>query len=133
MSATTSLQAASLQPSLTVRDLARSAAWYSEVFGFTIARRVEHEGKLRSVYVTAGDVRILLNQDDGAKGRERKLGDGFSMMLNVDRDVDAVAAGIKARGGKLDMEPTDMPWGARMFRVFDPDGYKYAVACPVGK
>ena len=35
---------------------------------------------------------------------------------------------IKARGGSLELEPTDMPWGVRVFRVKDPDGFKIAIS-----
>jgi predicted enzyme related to lactoylglutathione lyase len=34
---------------------------------------------------------------------------------------------IKASGGRLDSEPFDAPWGARYFRLADPDGFKLAV------
>jgi len=30
------------------------------------------------------------------------------------------------------MEPKDMPWGARVFRVVDPDGFKWSVSKRVG-
>ena len=36
----------------------------------------------------------------------------------------AFAAGIKERGGSLESEPADMPWGARAFSVVDPDGFQ---------
>jgi len=35
--------------------------------GFTIERKIEREGKLRGVALKAGDVRLSINQDDGAK------------------------------------------------------------------
>ncbi len=37
----------------------------------------------------------------------------------------AIAAAIKARGGKLVSEPVDQSWGARTFNLVDPDGYRY--------
>ena len=124
--------ASSLQLSLTVNDLPRSVTWYRDVLGFAEGRRYERDGALRSVAVTAGQVRILLNQDDGARGWERQKAEGFSVLLNTDQDVDQLAAAIRARGGVLDSEPADMPWGSRMFRVRDPDGYKLTIAHPLG-
>ena len=57
--------------SLTVKDLQKSLAWYRDVFGFTVDREMERDGKLRAVALKAGAIRILLNQDDGAKGFDR--------------------------------------------------------------
>jgi uncharacterized glyoxalase superfamily protein PhnB len=31
-------------------------------------------------------------------------------------------------GGTLASEPTDMPWGQRVFRVKDPDGFVLVIA-----
>lgn len=120
--------ARSLGASLTVRDLQASVAWYQDALGFAIDRRIEREGQLRAVALRAGDVRILLNQDDGARGWDRVKGEGFSLMITTAQDVDGVAARIRAAGGTLDSEPADMPWGPRAFRVRDPDGYRLAIS-----
>ncbi|HEU5359266.1 MAG TPA: VOC family protein [Gemmatimonadales bacterium] len=125
------LQGEALMASLTVKDLEKSAAWYTGVVGFTEVRRTERDGKLRSIAVQAGNVRINLNQDDGARGWERVKGEGFSFTVSVTQSVDAVAAHIKAHGGTLDTEPADMPWGVRAFRIRDPDGYKWSVSRPL--
>ena len=39
-----------------------------------------------------------------------------------------MARQIKELGGKLEMEPTDMPWGPRIFRLKDPDGFKLTIS-----
>lgn len=72
----------------------------------------EHErnGKLVAVSIRAGSVRILLGQDDGAKGWDRVKGEGFSMQITTEDDIDELANRIKAAGGVLDMEPVDTPW-----------------------
>lgn len=123
-----SFHASALAASLTVRDVRTSLAWYRDVVGFAVDREMEHEGRLRAVAVRAGDVRILLNQDDGAKGLDRVKGEGFSLMITTAQDVDAVAARIREHGGTLDSEPADMPWGVRAFRLRDPDGYRFAIS-----
>ena len=75
-------------------------------------------------------MRILINQDDGAKGRDRVKGAGFSLQFITVQDIDDLAAEIRARGGTLDSEPADMPWGARVFRMLDPDGFKLTISSP---
>jgi lactoylglutathione lyase len=120
--------ATALTASLTVKDIQRSLAWYRDVLGFTVDRMMEREGKLRAVAFQAGAVRILINQDDGARGWERVKGEGFSLTFKTTQSIDAIAAGIKARGGELATDPADMPWGARVFRVVDPDGYRLSIS-----
>jgi uncharacterized glyoxalase superfamily protein PhnB len=124
------LRASALSVSLTVKDIRRSLAWYRDVMGFTVDREVERDGKLRFVALTAGEARISINQDDGAKGWDRVKGEGFSLQMTTAQSIDAIAKGIKDRGGTLDTEPADMPWGVRMFRIRDPDGYKFGISSP---
>ena len=117
-----------LTASLTVKDLQKSLAWYRDVVGFTVNEMYEREGKLMGVSLKAGDVRLLIGQDDGAKGWDRVKGEGFSLQITTAQNVDELAKRIKETGGTLDMEPTDMPWGARAFRLHDPDGFKLSVS-----
>ncbi|MBV8519993.1 MAG: VOC family protein [Acidobacteria bacterium] len=114
--------------SLTVNDLERSVAWYRDVAGFTVAQTHEREGKLVAASLRGGNARILLAQDDGARGANRAKGEGFSIMVVTEQNIDALADGIRARGGTLAAEPADMPWGARVFRVHDPDGFRIAIS-----
>ncbi len=73
-----SFRARTLSASLTVKDLAKSLAWYHDVVGFSVEREHRREGTLRAISLSAGDVRILINLDDGAKGWDRAKGEGFS-------------------------------------------------------
>lgn len=124
-------RARSLGVSLTVKDLEASLKWYVDVVGFIIDRRIERDGKLRGVAIKAGDVRILLNQDDGAKGWDRVKGEGFSLSFSTAQNVDDIAERIESHGGTLDTQPADMPWGMRSFRLRDPDGYKLSISAPL--
>lgn len=117
-----------LSASLTVSDLERSLAWYRVVLRFSIERKHERDGVMTGVSLKAGAVRLLLNQDDGAKGKDRAKGEGFSLQITTVQDIDELAEGIKARGGTLDSEPADMPWGVRLFRVRDPDGFRFTIS-----
>lgn len=117
-----------ISASLTVKDLQKSLDWYQDVVGFTVDRRHEREGKLVAVSLKAGEVRLLIGQDDGAKGWDRAKGEGFSLHITTDQNIDELANGIKARGGNLLSEPVDMPWGPRVFRIQDPDGFKIAIS-----
>jgi uncharacterized glyoxalase superfamily protein PhnB len=117
-------KASALAASITVADLQKSMAWYRDVVGFEVQQQHERDGVLRAVSLHAGDVRILLNQEDGAKGWDRVKGEGISIQFTTSDSIDEIAARIKASGSAIDSEPADMPWGVRMFRMRDPDGFK---------
>jgi uncharacterized glyoxalase superfamily protein PhnB len=127
-----SFRGIALSASLTVKDLEKSLAWYQDVVGFTVDQKHERDGELRAVSLRAGAVRLLIGQDDGAKGRDRVKGVGFSLMITTDQDIDELARQVRERGGVLESEPADMPWGARVFRVQDPDGFKLAISSDSG-
>jgi uncharacterized glyoxalase superfamily protein PhnB len=117
--------------SLTVKDLQKSLAWYHEIIGFAIDRKIEREGTLRGAVLKAGEVQFSIYQDDGAKGWDRIKGEGFSLRITIDQSIDDFANRIKKLGGTLDSEPADMPWGARIFRLRDPDGFKLTISSPI--
>jgi len=114
-------------PSFTANDLERSLAWYRDVVGFVVEERWERDGKLAGVSLRAGNVTFMLGQDDWKKGRDRKKGEAFRIYCTTTQDVDVLAKGIVARGGTLDQEPKDQPWGMRDFALIDPDGFKLTI------
>ncbi|MDX1494319.1 MAG: VOC family protein [Longimicrobiales bacterium] len=123
-----SLRLKKMAPGLTVDDIHESLRWYTDVVGFTLKDRWEHEGELHGAEIIAGDGYLMLGQDDWKKGRDRQKGEGFRLYLMTSQDVDEIAAGIKERGGELESEPQDMPWGGRAFSLVDPSGFKLTIA-----
>jgi uncharacterized glyoxalase superfamily protein PhnB len=126
-----SLRLRAVMPTLTVNDLRASIAFYRDVLGFIVVDTIEQEGELVGASVRAGTVDILLGQDDFTKGRNRVKGVGTRLYCVTHQDVDQVAAAIRERGGQLDAEPQDQPWGARDFAITDPDGYKLSISSPM--
>ncbi len=121
------LQANSLSVSLTVADLQKSMDWYRDTLGFTIERVYERGGPPFAAALQAGAVKLLLTRDDGSKGADRAKGVGFSIQLTTDQNVDAIAARATAKGAVLATEPADA-WGARVFRLRDPDGFLLVIS-----
>lgn len=121
------LRIRSASPGLTVGDIERSLHFYTRVLGFIVKDRWEQNGKLMGVEVRAGNASVMLGQDDWQKGRDRIKGVGFRIYCSTVQDVDKLAAGIKARGGVLDHEPQNQPWGMRDFGITDPDGFKITI------
>lgn len=113
-----------VMPSFTATDLQRSIAFYRDVLGFIVGKQWRENGELAGCELHAGAITFMLGQDDFAKGRDRQKGLGTRVWCSTAQDLDKVAAEIKARGGVLDQEPQDMPWGSRVFMISDPDGFK---------
>jgi uncharacterized glyoxalase superfamily protein PhnB len=126
------LRGVSLSASLTVRDLPTSVAWYRNVVGFAVEREYERDGIVQAVALQAGNVRILLGRDNGAKGSDRVKGEGFSLMITTEQSVDALAKKIEDGGGTLESKPMDAPTGARVFRLVDPDGFRLVISSLAG-
>ena len=116
-----------LSVALSVNDLEASLAWYRDIVGFYVAEQYEQDDRLWAVRLEAGNVEITLNQDDGAMGTDRTKGVGMSLQITTAQDVDWLAGRIKERGGTLEREPEDQPWG-RYFMVKDPDGFTYGIS-----
>ena len=114
-------------PSFTVNDIQKSLAWYCDILGFTVGERWEMDGELRGVELSAGNVMVMIAQDDWKKGRDRVKGEGVRLYCDTDQDIDRLASRIQAAGGRLSQEPTDQPWGTRDLAINDPDGYKITI------
>ena len=127
------LNATRLGCSITCKDVEASIRWYHKVLGFGVDQTFEREGKVAGAIILAGDIRIVLNQDDGKLGWDRIKGQGCYFQINVaaPADVDSAAARIQAAGGTLLNEPADRPWGVRMFQFKDPDGFKFGISTPL--
>jgi uncharacterized glyoxalase superfamily protein PhnB len=123
------LVARSLEASLTVRELAASVAWYRDVVGFAVLQEYRRDERLIAIALQAGNVELLLVQDNGAQGLDRVKGEGFSLQITTTQDIDELATRIAARGGVLETEPFTMA-GKRAFRLRDPDGFRFTISSP---
>lgn len=120
-----------LSAGLTVDDLQTSLDWYCDRIGFHLEQTYEFEGEVRGASLVAGDVHLVISQDDGAKGTDRKKGQGIRLYFSTVQDIDKVAADIETRGGTLASRPEDKPWGVRAFDLVDPDGFLLTISSPL--
>lgn len=106
-------------------DVARSAAFYREVLGFSVAERADGYTVAES-----GGVRIGLQSDSGVGARHyfkpelatQRRGLGVEIVLEV-ADVNATFDSVKKSGHPILSPLAKRPWGATDFRITDPDGY----------
>lgn len=116
-----------LHTMIRVGDLERSIAFYTDVLGMKLLRRMDYPaGKFTNAFIGYGDEKdhsvIELTYNWGVDHYE--LGTGFGhLALEVD-DVYQAADEIKKRGGKILREAGPMNAGTTIIAfVADPDGY----------
>ena len=115
-----------ITPSITVNDLKKSIAFYTDGLGFLIDERWEQGGTLMGVMLKAGRATFALSQDNFAKGRDRVKGVGYRLWVYTAQDLAKLASRVKAFGVVLDREPSDT-WGDLSFDVTDPDGFQLTI------
>jgi lactoylglutathione lyase len=116
-----------------VSDVERSIAFY-EALGFRVLKRWEDW-----LILERDGVKLTLQGDAHAVagphyftpdiGR-RPRGTGVEVAVQVD-DVDALYAVAQAKGLNIVKPIQDRDWGARDFRVADPDGYFVRFTSPL--
>jgi glyoxylase I family protein len=105
-----------------VKDVARSAAFYSQQLGFTIG----HQQLPAFASVSLGDVQILLSGPGASgsrpmpDGRHQEPGGWNRVVLKVVELPECIAA-LKSAGVRLRNEMETGP-GGRQVQIEDPDG-----------
>jgi lactoylglutathione lyase len=117
------LRLRALEPSLTVNDVERSVRFYTDILGFIVIEQMTDGAVLQGALLKAGVCTLGLSQDDWAKGRDRKKGEGMRIWCHTNQDIDALALRIAAAGGRLTDDPKNQPPGARTLSIKDPDGF----------
>lgn len=102
---------------LQVRDLAVSAAFYRDMFGFTAGDR----NPPGAVVFTTKPIALALREPLRPLPENGPLGTGMVLWVACD-DADTFHDLVVQRGGKVLTELRDGPFG-RFFVASDPDGY----------
>ncbi len=119
-----------LSVAISANDVQRSLDFYVNGLGFNELERMENNGVLQGAMIAAGDAHLGVSQDDFSNGRDRKKGVGFSIHIETDQDLGALAERAKQAGIALDKEPGPLPWGPVGFSAKDPDGFTVFVSNP---
>lgn len=121
-------------PELFVSDVDRSVAFY-ERLGFAVARRWEDWVRL----VHPGGAALVLQGDAHAVAGPHYFtpdigrfprGTGVEIVVEVP-ELDALHALVTREGLGVVKGLVDRPWGARDFRIADPDGYFLRFTTPL--
>ena len=127
-----------LWPTLTVRDVDASLAFYSERLGFRQDMAEKDEtGTTFLGSVEVGNTVIMLESAGPNVHLEADHGLRSGVMLTVclpDTDeLDALYRRLQVGGVNICGPIGDRPWGNRDFMIQDPDGYRLVIASPINR
>ena len=113
-------------PSLAVRDVGRSLAFYHRL-GFRLAAQLPPTGRAEWVRLERDQVAILVWNEviaspDVLAALTLSRGAGNAVRITVS-DVDRLAREFQESGIVLRHQPETMPQGVREFSILDPDGF----------
>ncbi len=115
-----------LTANLIVSDVARSAAFYRDVLGFTVPVTVPEASPYVFAVVQSGPVEVFLNAPDPAVAeypalKDRPIGGTLTLFIEV---VDVARAHAELQSRVKIVMPLEHKWyGSTEFAFEDPDGY----------
>ena len=115
-----------LTANLIVSDVARSAAFYRDVLGFTVAVTVPEASPYVFAAVQCGPVEVFLNAPEPAVAeypafKDRPIGGTLTLFIEV---VDIARAHAELQSRVKIVMPLEHKWyGSTEFAFEDPDGY----------
>ncbi len=105
-------------------DIRRTAAYYRDVFGFTVVEHYDAEEAFATIY--RDDVEIVLVQarHGEVQSNTARHGAGFDLYLDPDtvEGVDSIYDELKAKGARIVREPSTTAYGSYEFVLEDVDG-----------
>jgi lactoylglutathione lyase len=108
-------------PILSVADLGRAQAFYRDLLGGIVDYAFPSDGAPWFVTLKLGRSTLGLGATTGGAGTN--AGSGYPLCAYVP-DCDAAVDAVRAAGHTVREEPGDQPWGERIARVLDADGYE---------
>ena len=120
-----------LTPSMVLKDVKGSMAFYEKVFGFKPGMTVpDKEGRIMHAEMTYKEQMIMMGpefSDHGMYSVSKYKGSpvGFFLYTN---DINDFFEKAKAAGATVVQEPTDQFWGDRTCTFTCPEGYRWTFA-----
>ncbi|MDH4145601.1 MAG: VOC family protein [Acidimicrobiia bacterium] len=104
--------------------------WYQRVFGFEPhSQWSDDDGVVQNADMRVGDTEVWI--DGGNDGYWDSRGGRADQWIGVwVDDPDAMYAQVRAAGVACD-PPVDEPYGVRMLKVTDPEGYQWGFLCRI--
>ncbi|MFO7285706.1 MAG: VOC family protein [Gammaproteobacteria bacterium] len=115
-------------PAVIYRDPKAAIEWLERAFGFERTMLItspDEERVLHAEMSLGGRGRIMIAGEWSERTRSPKAAGLNTQLVHVelDRDIDAHCDRARKAGGVIVQEPEDQFYGARTYRVLDPEGH----------
>lgn len=132
--------AAWVTPSLLVNEIDHAMTFYERAFGFAPSpgTRRDRHGRIIHAEMSHEGVPLITfssarrSMFDVSPPRQSNITCPVIQYVYC-RDVDALTARARSEGASILSPPQDMPWGDRVCRIEDLDGYMWSFATYVGE
>lgn len=119
-----------LSPYLAVQDVRQAVEFYQKTFGFEVIDVVEKEGVAVHAEMSykSSTIMIGIQNQDCWKAESPSLTNTISpvlLYLHVD-ELDKFYEDAIKKGAKSVFAPKNEPWGERVCRLRDPNGYDWS-------
>lgn len=127
-----------LTPNLMVDDMPTTLAFYRDTLGFEVADTAPPDGAPVWAQLRAGGASIMLQtraslSEELPDLREQPIGATQTLYITVENEPTFDALYARARqAGAIITEPFTTSYGAREFRLRDPEGYLLVFAWMMG-
>ncbi len=123
----------SIQPLISVRDVAASVAFYTDLLGFTLEGEPlpGQNGHPVFAVVKYGTANLNLDHTEYHELPPNipvGVGVDLYMSLTEDVDIDALYMRVQAAGVTIIQSLRQQFWGDKRFVIQDPDGYRLSLA-----
>ncbi|NJK64258.1 MAG: hypothetical protein HC921_17600 [Synechococcaceae cyanobacterium SM2_3_1] len=129
-----------LFPSLLVRDMEQTVAWYQRNLGATVKMSVPSStdpscSRFVTLTLAGNDLMLEMETPESVETKYPQLGRpvevGSTMAINIQVEDAEVTFEALADRDSIVAEPSDMFYGMREFTLKDPNGYLMTVASPL--
>lgn len=105
-------------------DVRRTAAYYGEIFGFTLVEHYAAAEVFAAIYRDSVEILLVQAQRGEFQANTVRYGAGFDIYLDPDslEGVDSMYEELKAKNARIVREPAMTPYGTYEFVVEDVDG-----------
>lgn len=123
-----------LSPTLAVRDMKQTIAFYKDVLGFKTGMMFPDAKNPEYADLSKDDmVLMVIPVANCGIGAEAKLGTGVNFYMQIDGSIDEYYQEVKKKGARIITDIKDEPFGIRDFTVDDINGYQLTFNQIVGK
>jgi uncharacterized glyoxalase superfamily protein PhnB len=105
-------------------DVGKTAVYYHDVFGCTVAEHYDNEEQFAALYRDKFEIVVVQSKKGKYTPNSKRYGAGYDAYLDTEyvEGVDPIYSELKQKGAEIAVEPHITPYGSYEFVIKDIDG-----------